>query len=47
MELLSLPVEYIRSRVQLSGFNYVSLKDEDFLKVRDLPRHHGDPLMDS
>ena len=47
MELLSSPVEYVRSRVQLFGFSYVSLEDEVFLKVCDLPRHHGAPFEDS
>ena len=44
MELPYSPVEYVRSRVQLFGFSYVSLEDEVFLKVCDLPRHHGAPF---
>lgn len=44
MELLSSPVEHIRSRVQLFGFSYVSLEDEAILKLCDLPRNHGEPL---
>ena len=44
MELLSSPLEHIRSRVQLFGFSYVSLEDEAILKLCDLPRHHGDPF---
>jgi PIN domain nuclease of toxin-antitoxin system len=47
MELPYSPVEYVRSRVQLFGFSYVSLEDEVFLKVCDLPRHHGAPFEDS
>ena len=44
MKLLSSPVEYVRSRVRLFGFSYISLEDEVILKLCDLPRHHGDPF---
>ncbi|MDB4690087.1 type II toxin-antitoxin system VapC family toxin [Verrucomicrobia bacterium] len=44
IELPYSPVEYVRSRVRLFGFNYISLEDEVILKLCDLPRHHGDPF---
>jgi PIN domain nuclease of toxin-antitoxin system len=44
MELPSSPVEYVSSRVQLFGFNYISLEDEVILRLCDLPQHHRDPF---
>ena len=44
MELLSSPVEHVRSRVQLFGFNYVSLEDE---VMRSPPSPWRTPLMNS
>ncbi|MDA7522987.1 hypothetical protein N8535_00980 [bacterium] len=44
IELLSSPVEYVRSRVQLFGCSYISLEDEVILKLCDLPRHDEDPF---
>ena len=44
MELPSTPVEYVSSRVQLFGFNYIQLEDEDILNLCKLHVHHRDPF---
>ncbi|MDC0325705.1 type II toxin-antitoxin system VapC family toxin [bacterium] len=44
MELPASPVEYVSSRVQLFGFNYIQLEDEDILNFCNLHMHHRDPF---